>query len=94
MAGHVGVEPVQFSAVSQIPAEERQATVDDTTASAGQAAAVPVHSSSTSQTLTTARQSRFAFSNSSTGHCVPLLGEQSSSVSQGPAATRQTKWFG
>ena len=41
---------MQFSATSQVPAEERQTVVEETKLSAGQAPLVPVHVSAESHT--------------------------------------------
>src|SRR5204863_371308 len=49
-AGHALLVPVQFSAVSQMPAEPRQTTEVEAKPSAGQAALAPVQVSATSQT--------------------------------------------
>ena len=48
-AGQAALVPVQFSAASQTPAEERQTVVDATKLSAGHAPLVPVHFSAVSQ---------------------------------------------
>src|SRR5207247_853116 len=55
-AGHVGADPVQFSAGSHSPAENRQVVVAGSNASAGHVVLVPVQFSSTSQGPAAARQ--------------------------------------
>jgi hypothetical protein len=54
LAGQVVLDPVQFSATSQTPAEARH-TIDDN-ASGGHAALAPVHVSSGSHTPADGRQ--------------------------------------
>src|SRR5206468_9884868 len=48
--GQAALVPVQFSATSQVPAEERQTVAAETKMSAGHAPLVPVHVSAVSQT--------------------------------------------
>jgi hypothetical protein len=48
--GHAALVPVQFSAVSHVPAEERQTVVEETKLFAGHAPLVPVHVSARSHT--------------------------------------------
>jgi hypothetical protein len=60
-AGHVGLDPVQFSAGSQTPADARHSTVLGWNTSAGQPLFTPSQFSATSQTPALAR------------HCAVLL---------------------
>ena len=60
-AGHVAVDPVQFSAGSHSPAEARQTVVDGLKTSAGQVLLVPVQVSSRSQSPAAGRQTVPAF---------------------------------
>jgi hypothetical protein len=56
LPGHVAVEPVQFSATSQLLTAPRQTVDAAANAFAGQAAEEPVHCSATSQSPADARQ--------------------------------------
>jgi hypothetical protein len=87
-AGHVAVEPVQFSAGSHSPADGRQVTVDDDSVSGGQAAPAPVQSSAGSQAPADARQTVVDDWNESIGHVV-LVPVQVSAMSQTSACARQ-----
>src|SRR2546425_761154 len=60
-AGHVAVDPVQFSAGSHSPPDGRQTVVAGLKASAGHVLLVPVQSSSRSQSPAEARQTVPAF---------------------------------
>ena len=59
--GHAALDPVQFSAGSHSPADERQVKVDGLKASFGQVLLDPVQSSSRSQSPADARQTVPAF---------------------------------
>ena len=56
LAGHAALDPVQFSATSQGPAEARQTVDDDEKLFAGQFGPVPVQLSATSHGPADARQ--------------------------------------
>jgi len=60
-AGHVAEVPVQFSAGSHSPADDRQTRVDGSKASAGHVVLVPSHVSSTSHVPAEGRQTVPAF---------------------------------
>ena len=59
--GHVALVPVQFSAASQSPVEERHSTVEDWNVSAGQSLLVPSQLSATSQSPCAWRQTAVLF---------------------------------
>ena len=60
-AGHAAAVPVQFSAGSHSPADDRQTTDDGSNASAGHVVLVPSHVSSTSHVPAEGRQTVPAF---------------------------------
>jgi hypothetical protein len=88
-AGHVGDAPVQFSAVSHTPAEERQTVLDDATESPGHTDELPVQFSATSQTLTALRHTVLDDAKSSGGQALDAP-VQFSATSQTLTAPRHT----
>src|SRR5207247_2469565 len=88
-AGQAALDPVQFSATSQGPAEARQTVLEDWKPSAGQAALDPVQCSAGSHSPAEARQTVVEGSKAIGGEAVSVP-VQVSSTSQTPAAARQT----
>ncbi len=84
--GQVAEVPVQFSAVSHVPADARHSVDEDWKALAGQLALLPGHVSATSQVPADARQVVPDW-NESEGH-VALAAGHVSAVSQTPADAR------
>src|SRR5436190_4303677 len=84
-AGHAAVDPVQFSAMSQTPAEPRQVVALETKESAGHVSLTPLQLSAVSQMPADGRQGAVLFA--SAGHAAvdPV---QFSTRSQMPAEPR------
>jgi hypothetical protein len=92
LAGHAAPEPVQLSATSQAPVDERQTVLDGWNASAGHAPLAPVQFSATSQTSALDRQTVLDETKASAGQLAKPL--QFSATSQTPVDDRHTKLVG
>src|SRR5207253_3114330 len=87
--GHAALDPVQFSAASHTPADERHTVLDGLKASAGHVALDPVQFSATSHVPADARQTVLDDWKASAGHAA-LDPVQFSAASHVPAEVRHT----